>query len=560
MFLRPVARAPSPSRSPLLSSRPPESSAPDSSISRTPPLMRWRTTPCGLACRWVSPLPKALGWGAYRSQVAETTAGSVRARIARPTASRWFVPAHGLLMAALAFPVATLAAEPAPDPVPRVLEALAAPEPLPRPTVPPAAPHESIAAEEKESTPAERFSLHYQATVATQWHPSFSARYSGQNSMRPEAESATSVLMDLFTGGRLWRGAELYFQPELAGGRGLSSTLGVAAFPSGEVYRVGDPTPTLVVGRAFLRQVIGLGGGTLNVDPGPNQLAGRHDRDALTLTIGKIATTDIVDNDPLSNDPHTRFTSWGLWSSVAYDYPADTRGYTWGVAANLSVDWWSARGGIFLEPTTANGMEMEWRVDKARGLALEGEARFSLGGQAGAVRALAFLNEAHMGSYRQAIAEGVNVSATRADGRTKYGFAASINQQVDDTLGFFVRLSYNDGANETWAFTEIDRALAAGAVQGGARWGRPQDEAGAAVVVSGLSDAHRAYLAAGGYGFIIGDGALRYGHEVVGEVYYRLGLTKEASLIGTYQPVINPAFNEDRGTIHIFTGRVHVAF
>jgi high affinity Mn2+ porin len=167
-----------------------------------------------------------------------------------------------------------------------------------------------------------------------------------------------------------------------------------------------------------------------------------------------------------------------------------------------------------------------------------------------------------MGSYRQALEERSppDVTATRASGRTKAGFAASANLDVGAGLGAFVRLSYNDGANESWAFTEIDRSVVLGAVQSGARWGRPDDEAGAAVVVSGLSGPHRRYLAAGGFGFIIGDGALTYGHEILGELYYRLALTKEVSLGGNYQPIINPAFNRDRGPIHVFTARAHIAF
>lgn len=409
----------------------------------------------------------------------------------------------------------------------------------------------------------ERSALHYQATVATQAHPSFPARYSGTNSLRPEPESATSVVMDLFAGIRLWKGGEAWFQPELAGGRGLSSTLGVAAFPSGEVYRVGDPTPTLVPARLFLRQVVGLGGGAVAVDAGPTQLGGTRDRDALTLTIGKLATSDVVDVNPLSSDPHTRFSSWGLWASAAYDYPADVRGYTWGAAADLALGRWSVRGGLFLEPKVANGADLEWRIDRARGLALEGELRFAPGGRPGAVRVLAFLNQAHMGSYRRALedpAAGLDVAATRATGRTKYGFAASANQEVGDALGVFARVSWDDGATESWAFTEVDRSFAAGAVQGGSRWGRPADEAGAAVVVSGLSTAHRAYLAAGGYGFLLGDGALRYAPEILGEVYYRLALGREVSAVVTYQPVVNPAYDRDRGPVHVFTGRVHVAF
>jgi high affinity Mn2+ porin len=409
----------------------------------------------------------------------------------------------------------------------------------------------------------ERFSVHFQLSVATQWHPSFSALYSGANSMRSGEESATSIVTDLFGGARLWKGAEAYFQPELAGGRGLSSTLGVASFPSGEVYRVGDPTPGVIVGRVFLRQVIGLGGGSTQVESGPNQLAGPRDRDALTITLGKVATSDFVDRNPLTSDPHHGFMSWGLWSSASYDYPADTRGYTYGLAADLSIDWWSARAGVFLEPQTANGMELEWDVSKARGLVGEFEARYTLVGHPGAARVLAFLNTAHMGSYEQALQtspSAPDVTATRATGRTKAGFAASANQDLGAGLAVFLRVSYNDGKNETWAFTEIDRSVAGGAVQSGSRWGRPEDEAGIALVVSGLSDEHRRYLAAGGLGFIIGDGRLSYAPEILGEAYYRFALTSEIALGGNYQPVFHPAYNSDRGPVHVFTGRVHVAF
>jgi high affinity Mn2+ porin len=415
--------------------------------------------------------------------------------------------------------------------------------------------------EEERPVAPEWYSLHFQATVVTQAHPSFSAAYSGKNSMMSDAESATSIVSDLFSGIRLWKGAEFYFQPEIAGGLGLSTTLGVAAFPSGEVYRVGDPKPVLIPARIFLRQVIGLGGGLVSIASGPNQLAGMRDRDALILTVGKVATPDFVDRNPVSFDPHSQFLSWGLWASAAYDYPADTRGYTWGLAADLAIRWWSARAGIFLEPQYSNLMPMEWRISKARGLVAEFEGRYTLGGRPGAARVLGFLNNARMGSYREALQNnqlGPDVTATRRFGRTKAGFAASLNQEFGSGLAAFLRLSYSDGANETWAFTEVDRSVAFGATQSGSRWGRPEDQAGAALVVSGLAGPHRDYLAAGGYGFIIGDGALRYGLEVLGEVFYRFALTREMSIGVNYQPVFNPAFNQDRGPIHIFSGRFHV--
>jgi high affinity Mn2+ porin len=413
-----------------------------------------------------------------------------------------------------------------------------------------------------DETPAST-NLHFQATVATQAHPTFPAAYSGQNSMQTDAESASSIVTDLYAGVRLWPGGEFYFQPELSGGTGLSLTTGVAAFPSGEVYRIGNPKPAILPARVFYRQTIGLGGGTIHLDDGPNQLAGTRDRDALTVTVGKVATPDFFDNVPVANDPHTQFMSWGIWASAAYDYPADTRGYTWGIAADLSVDWWSLRAGMFLEPQYANLLPMEWDIRKARGIVGEAEARFTVAGRKVAARVLGFLNTARMGSYRQVLSDpslNMDVAATREEGRKKGGFAASANAELGGGLAAFARASWDDGANENWAFTEIDRSFALGATQSGARWGRENDQAGAALVVSGLSNLHKRYLEAGGHGFLIGDGALHYGSEVLGEIFYRAALSKEVSLSAHYQPIVNPAYNQDRGPIHVFTGRLHVGF
>ena len=369
----------------------------------------------------------------------------------------------------------------------------------------------------------------YQATVATQAHPAFDAAYTGKNSLSPDAEAATSVVMDLSAEAGLWRDATFTIAPELAGGRGLSSTLGVAAFPSGEVYRVGSPEPTLILARLALKQKAG----------------------DFTIVAGKQAVTDTFDSVPYANDPHTRFMSWGLWASAADDYPADTHGYTWGAAGDYTHDWWSARAGAFLEPKAANGTPIEWDVTKARGVVAEIEGRWAKG----AARVLAFLNTAHMGSYEEATRQHVDVGATRADGRLKGGFAASANQDFGDGLGGFIRASFSDGMNETWAFTEIDRSLALGVVRKSLLW-----EGGAAVVISGLSGPHRAYLAGGGYGFLIGDGALNYAPEILGELYLRVGLTPEISVGANYQPILHPAFNQDRGPVHVFTARCHVAF
>jgi high affinity Mn2+ porin len=408
------------------------------------------------------------------------------------------------------------------------------------------------------------YGIHYQFTAATQYHPSFSAKYSGENSLRPESESATAFVTTLFGDFRLWRGAELFLNPEMSGGRGLSSTLGVAAFPDGLVYRVGDPAPAVYIARVAVRQTFNLGGGRVVTEDGPNELAGPRDRDVLAITVGRFSVVDIVDGNRYANDASTEFFNWALFASGAYDYPADTRGYTWGALADLAKGWWSVRGGIALEPYYANLAQMDWRITKSHGLMAEYEARYRLRGRPGASSLLVFLNTARMGSYEQVLSDpvlyGNNIAATRADGRHKYGFALSLDQQLTDSMGAFMRLSWNDGHNESWAFTEIDRSLALGATQNGSPWRRPQDIVGAAVVASGLSTWHRRYLEGGGYGFIIGDGALAYGLEVIADFFYMLQINDLISFSAIYQPVINPAYNRDRGPVHIFSGRIRIAF
>jgi len=410
----------------------------------------------------------------------------------------------------------------------------------------------------------ERYSVHFQSTMATQAHPSFAAKYSGTNSLGSEPETATAFVSTLYGDIRLWPGAELLVNPELSGGKGLSRTLGVAAFPSGIVYRVGDPAPSVYLARLAISQTFGLGGGKVVNEAGPNELAGTRDRDQLAITVGRISVADVFDGNRYAHDPTDRFFNWALFASGAWDYPADTKGYTWGVLADLAVDWWSLRAGLALEPKYANLAQMDWRVDKSHGLMAEYETRYAIGKLQGATSVLVFLNQARMGSYDQVNANRAayqnNVAATREDRRTKYGFALSMEQQLTSTLGAFLRWSANDGRNESWAFTEIDRSLAVGAVQSGAPWGRERDEVGAAVVVNGLSPMHKRYLEGGGYGFIIGDGGLSYAPEVVGDMYYKATLVDHVSFTSIYQPIVNPGYNADRGPVHIFTGRLHVAF
>jgi high affinity Mn2+ porin len=410
--------------------------------------------------------------------------------------------------------------------------------------------------------PPDRYNLHFQETTVTQFHPPFHADYSGQNSLPSDAEFATTLTSTLYGGLRTWEGGEVFLNAEVAGGSGLGTTLGVAGFPNGEAFRIGNPTPTIYLARLFVRQTFPLGGPEIQIEDEPNQLAKRERARRITLVVGRFSAIDYYDSNAYSRDPREQFLNWSLMASGAWDYPADTRGYTYGVSLEYAHEAFALRGAALMVPSEANGPDMDLHLWKAHGFVVEGATYVSPFPRRGAARLLLFINSAHMGNYDQAVAEThpPNIIATRRYGRVRYGFALSGDQEITDSLGAFFRLSWSYGANETWSFTEIDRSLALGISVAGTPWNRKNDNTGAAVVVNGIAEPHRAYLAAGGYGFLIGDGALDYSFEGIAEAYYRLALTDNIAFTGDYQLILHPAYNTARGPVNVFGVRAHIAF
>jgi high affinity Mn2+ porin len=410
-------------------------------------------------------------------------------------------------------------------------------------------------------TDTSRATFHLQLTTITQYHPAFYAAYSGKNSLDPNAEDATSVTSTIFSGVRLWHGGSIYFDPELAGGNGISSVTGIAGFVNGETPRIGDPAPTITIARGYLQQTIALSNaGNEHLPDGQNQLAMDVPRDRFTITLGKYALSDLFDNNSYSHDPRGQFMNWALMENGAWDYPANTHGYTYALTLEAKMGDWSARATTAAEPTEANGPTLEYR-DGSHGETVELEHRHDWCGDSGVVRLLLYNNTVDMGNYDEALSNpkyDTNVVNTRQLGRNKYGFGLSVEQALANNIGAFMRVGWNDGRNETWAFTEIDRTATLGVSLNGALWRRNNDVAGIAGVVNGLSQDHERYLAAGGYGFIIGDGALDYEPEMIVEAYYLIALTDAFALTADYQFVANPAYNADRGPVNVIGVRAHV--
>ena len=405
-------------------------------------------------------------------------------------------------------------------------------------------------------------SVHGQATFVTQGNFPFRSPYQGTNSFVWSHNLATSVTATLFLGARIWDGGEIFFNPELAGGQGLSGVFGIADFPNSEITRVGVVQPTPYIARLFFRQTFGLGGEQEKIEDGPNAIAGYRDVNRITIALGKMPATDQFDLNRYTGDSRTRFLNWGMFYNVAWDYPANVRGYDYGISIEYNTKEWAIRYGVYAEAAVANGFNFDPHILNANGHILEFERRYQWNEQPGVIRLGPYMNLANMGNYREALAlmpVNPDITATRQY-RIKYGFLFNWEQQLSKECGVFARAGWNDGRTETWAYTEADATGSLGVVFKGKHWNRPQDEVGFAYVLSGLSPPHRDYLAAGGLGFELGDGKLNYGLENVFETYYNCELRKGMNLTFDYQLVNNPAYNKDRGPISLLAVRLHFEY
>ncbi len=410
--------------------------------------------------------------------------------------------------------------------------------------------------------------IHGQTTYIQQAYPSFRSPYSGANSLGGSAQTKQTWSTSLFLTFGLWDGAQLYYNPELLQGFGLSDTTGVGGFPNGEAQKSDFLYPHYNTSRLFLRQTIGFGGEQESVASDYGQMSGKRDISRLTIQVGKFAVHDVFDNNAYAQDPRIDFLNWSIWAAGAFDYPADKVGLTYGAFAEYNQKQWALRAGYFLTGNESNSNNFDSAVFRRGAYVTELETRYALFSQPGKVRITAWLNNSFAGSYRGAIdltdatpglAPTDALVATR-EGRIKYGYVLGLEQALTDTIGLFGRWSWNNGKSETQAFTDIDASLSGGVSIKGTQWGRPDDVIGIAGAVNALSRDHRDYLEIGGLGILIGDGQLNYRQEKIFEAYYAMNVFAGTVATLDYQYIANPAYNADRGPVSIFSGRVRAAF
>jgi high affinity Mn2+ porin len=422
-----------------------------------------------------------------------------------------------------------------------------------------------VTPEQAEQVEQENWAIHGQATNVWLLQPAFRSPYRGTQSLSPGANGRETVDVTVYAGIRPWPGAEIWINPEVDQGFGLSDTFGVAGYVSGEAYKVGKAVPYVLVQRGFLRQTIDLGGETEKLEPDLNQLGGTQTANRLVFTIGKYSVVDIFDTNKYAHDPRNDFFNWSIIDMGAFDYAANAWGYTYGGAVEWYQDWWTARVGIFDLSQFPNSQALSRGFAQGQFVG-ELEERHNLWDQPGKLKFLYWLTRGYLGTYLDAISLGATAGQTPSTSdarrfRTKDGFGLNLEQQLTTDFGVFARASMSQGTVEEVDFTDINKSISGGLSLTGSRWGRPNDTVGLAGAINRISHQGKLYLAAGGLGGIIGDDQLpNAGPEQILEAYYSVALFSFAHFTADYQFIKNPAYNRDRGPVSVFGLRLHLQF
>jgi hypothetical protein len=412
-----------------------------------------------------------------------------------------------------------------------------------------------------------RFWLSGQANFIFQTHPEFPALYSGPHSLSPHYEKATSSLMTLYTGVRLDNSTEFLVDIEEAGGQALTQGFGLAGNTNLDIVRNPSLSKAPYLGRAMFHHVFALSSDKIENQRTAFSLFEELPRRRLEFRLGKFSMPDFVDINSVGSDTHFQFINWTTDNNGAWDYAADTRGYTVGAVLDFEDRSWGIRFVEGLMPKVANGIDLVWKPWQVHAENFEYEFRRGfIPKKSGVIRILAFTNSANMGVYRDQV-----INAAEADKTPditdhpwritrKYGFGANVEQTLTSYLTAFARFGWNNGRTESFAYTEVEQTFAEGLGANGAWWRRNQDRAGIALVSNAIKKDHQNYLNAGGRGFLLGDGHLNYGRENIVESYYTLHIWRGIYLAPGLQHINNPGYNRDRGPVLVPSFRAHVEF
>jgi high affinity Mn2+ porin len=414
-----------------------------------------------------------------------------------------------------------------------------------------------------------------QYTYILQHQDGLHSPYAGPLSLNPDGDTQPTHTLGVYVGWAPVSWAQAYLDVEKFMGAGVSNATGLAGLTNGDVVREGASSlkKQFYIARSYLRFMLPLGDAVAPVVRGQDQVPGTEASTRLEFKVGRVALPDDFDQNSYAGSPRTQFLNWSLWANTAWDYAANTRGYTDGFVIGYLSPSWSLKYGAYLMPVLANQQTLESSFRRARGQNLQ--LTLSPWSSGTVVRLLAYFNTARMGDYAEALriaaASGTtpNIVADDREGRHKHGFGVNAEQPLADegATGVFLRWGWNDGHTESFAFTEVEQVATLGGQLAGTHWRRPDDRLGLALVSEALSGEHRDYLAAGGAGFLLGDGRLSYGREQILEAYYRLQYLWPQQpgpvrwQVGPdFQYIRNPGYNRDRGPARFWAVRLHLEY
>jgi high affinity Mn2+ porin len=414
-----------------------------------------------------------------------------------------------------------------------------------------------------ESSP---FWISGQLNFIFQGHPSFTSPYEGPHSLHHNSETGLSRVLTLYTGWRTSSSTEFLLDFESAGGKGISDAFGLAGYSNLDVVRNPALGPSPYVARGIFHAVFALSSNRQDADRNPLSLFTSLPTRRLEFRVGRFSLADFFDINSAGSDSHLQFMNWTIDNSGAYDYAADTRGYTVGAMLDFEDKSYGLRFAETLMPRVANGIAFQWNLQQARAENIELELRPQLLAKRATIfRLLSYINHANMGDYRAAIRQFEDGQTSVPDVTNhplqttiKYGFGANAEQFITDWLTGFARFGWNEGRHESFVYTEVNQSINFGAVAKGKIWRRKFDRSGVAFVSNALSGDHRRYLELGGIGFLLGDGNLTYGREKIVEGFYTTHLWRGTFFSFDLQHVNNPGYNQARGPVIIPAVRLHL--
>lgn len=417
-----------------------------------------------------------------------------------------------------------------------------------------------------------RYWIGGQENTIYQMHGNFHSPYQGPHSFTAPFQYKASVVGTLMTGYQLNPNpryeTEVFYDEESVGGRGLSEALGLAGFTNLDVVRNPNLGLTPYTARIEIHQTIGFTNEMVPQARGPLGLATEVPARRLEIRAGKFSLPDMLDVNAVLSDSHQQFMNWTVDNNGAWDYAADTRGYTYGADIEYQAGIWGARYVLALMPTVANGITLDWALRRARGQNAEVEIRKGLlPGRAGVVRLLVYGNNAHMGDYREAVNHYLDhltptpeITSVEHFDTLKYGVDFNVEQNVTANLRLAGRFGWNEGQHESYAYTEDDQTFLFGGDYAGAAWRRNLDKIGVAFVTNAIKKDHQTYLKLGGLGFILGDGRLNYAREDIVEAYYNAHAWRGLYFAVDNTFIEHPGYNQDRGPVNVESVRMHLEF